>query len=266
MNVAGYGRVSTIAQIEGTSLDEQRKRIKEKCKAEKFKLVDCYFDEGVSGGSRERPELERLYEDAKAGKFEAILFTKLDRLGRSSRDVLNLFYEFKELDIKLICIDEPAVNTQGKMGNVMLGIISTFAQLEHDTIRERTTGGRKAKWVNNEIPIGNHQLPLGYIKNKESKKIEIDDNQATIYKKIVHYYLDLRMSCKDIAIKLSEEGVDTPIAMKGIKKKSTSRWNSIEIGNILKDSAYKGEGFFNRYKYKHHPGRPKDSSMTSSKE
>ena len=169
--VAGYGRVSTAGQIEGTSLEEQKRKITERCKKEDYELVDLYFDEGISGGSLQRQQLQRMREDAKAKKFDAVLFTKLDRLGRNARDIHNIWYEFnKDMGINFICIDDPSVSTEGKMGNLMVGMMASFAQFEKETIRERTTNGRRSSWNNNQLPIGNHQMPYGY------QKIRLQNN------------------------------------------------------------------------------------------
>jgi site-specific DNA recombinase len=245
IKVAGYGRVSTAGQVkDGTSLEDQRKAIKNKTYKEGYKLVDCYFDEGISGGSLDRPALLKLRKDAKDGKFEAILFTKLDRMGRSVRDIHNLWHELKtELGIDLICIDDPSINTTGRMGSVMLGILSSFAQFERDMIKERTQEGRQAKWRKGELPIGDQFLPFGY-KKDEAGKPEIVPKHADIYQKIVGYYLDEKLNTKQIAIRLTKEGIETPSALRG-KKLNSTRWNSVSIGSILKHPGYKGEAVFN---------------------
>jgi len=202
--VAGYGRVSTSGQAkDGTSLDDQRKAIKDKARKEGFEIVGYYIDEGISGGSLDRPALLKLREDAKEGKFEAVLFTKLDRMGRSVRDIHNLWHELKtEIGIDLICNDDPSLNTTGRMGAVMLGIISSFAQFERDMIKERTQEGRKTKWEKGELPIGGQLLPFGYKKNEAGKPDTVQKHYE-IYQKIVKYYLDEKLTMKQIAIRLN---------------------------------------------------------------
>ena len=183
---------------------------------------------------------------AKDKQFDAIYFTKLDRLGRSVRDIANLYHELhEECGIDLVCIDDPSLNTAGKMGDVMRGMLSTFAQFERAMIKERTTSGRKAKWDKGEIVIG--ELPLGYRKNKDTGKPEIVEDQATIYQRIVGYYLDQRLSYKDIALRLTKEHIPTPSTQKN-KKIQSARWNSITVGDILKQPAYKGMAIYNQVK------------------
>jgi site-specific DNA recombinase len=265
MKIAGYARVSTADQIDNTSLEDQKRIVEDRCQKEGHELYQFYSDEGVSGGSLQRPALQKLIADAKAKRFEAVYFTKLDRLGRSVRDIANLYHDLhEECGIGLVCIDDPSLNTTGKMGSVTRGILSTFAQFERDMIRERTTAGRAAKWARGEIVIG--ELPFGYQKNETTGKPEIVEYRAAIYQKIVGYYLDQRLSMKDIALRLTKEHIPTPLAQKvasrltkkkkspteskaqKVKKIPSEQWNSITVGDILKQPAYKGEAIYNQQK------------------
>ena len=89
---AGYIRVSTSAQVDkGESLPEQREQISKYCSAMNYNLTKIYEDGGISGGSLERPALDRMIEDARDGKFNKIVFKKMSRFGRNARDLLNLF-------------------------------------------------------------------------------------------------------------------------------------------------------------------------------
>jgi site-specific DNA recombinase len=107
--VAGYGRVSTLKQaLEGTSAKDQEQRIKDYCQKEGCQLHQFYSDEGISGKTMEhRPGIQELIKDAQADKFGVVLFTKLDRVGRNLRELLN-FYELmqEELGLSLICIEK----------------------------------------------------------------------------------------------------------------------------------------------------------------
>jgi len=119
--VAGYARVSTVDQaLKGTSAEEQRSIIEKACKAQGNKLYMFYNDNGISGKNDNRPGLQKLLGDAKDGKFDLVVFTKLDRLGRNLRDVKNILYKLKELSIEFYCIEQPEVNKNGLYGNLML--------------------------------------------------------------------------------------------------------------------------------------------------
>ncbi len=182
--VAGYARVSTASQAsDGTSLVEQKRKIEDMCRREGYDLVGFYSDGGVSGGSTQRPELRRLIKDAKDGRFDTVLFTKLDRLGRSLRDICNLYHELnEELHLELVSIDDPTINTRGPMGKALIGLVAIFAEFERAMIRERTVAGRKSKWEGGSAIIGD--IPYGY-REANSRAIEIDTEQAAVYRRIV---------------------------------------------------------------------------------
>ena len=98
---AGYGRVSTEAQIDGTSPEDQREKIQLECKKLGYNLTKIYSDDGFSGKTIEfRPGLQELMRDAKEGRFDCVMFTKLDRLGRNLRELLNVWQLITE-DLKI---------------------------------------------------------------------------------------------------------------------------------------------------------------------
>ena len=100
MKVAGYGRVSTSDQIEGTSPQAQKDAVTVECERFGYELYKFYSDEGFSGFSiSNRPGLKKLLQDAKASKFDAVMFTKLDRLGRNLRELLNTWKLFEDRGI-----------------------------------------------------------------------------------------------------------------------------------------------------------------------
>lgn len=114
MRVAGYGRVSTIEQaLKGTSAEEQENKIRKECQHKNYELYRIYTDKGISGKTLKiRPGIQSLISDAKAGKFEMIMFTKLDRVSRTLRDLLN-FWDLitKDLGLKMYCISDPSLNS-----------------------------------------------------------------------------------------------------------------------------------------------------------
>ena len=124
----GYARVSTLDQ----DLDGQVARLT----AEGCSLIRS---EKVSGGSREgRPELETVIAFLRAG--DELVVARLDRLGRATRDVLNIIHEVEERGAFVTVLD-PLVSTQGPMGHVMLTVLGMVAQMERRFIKERQREG-----------------------------------------------------------------------------------------------------------------------------
>ncbi len=124
----GYARVSTIDQDLQAQLDRLRR---EGCAIVR--------SEKVSGGSREgRTELATIIEFLREG--DEIVVTRLDRLGRDTRDVLNIIYECSQRGAYVTVID-PHVSTRGEMGHVILTVLGMVAQMERRFIKERQREG-----------------------------------------------------------------------------------------------------------------------------
>jgi site-specific DNA recombinase len=104
---AAYERVSTEEQAEeGRSIQVQKEAIERCLKTKGDQLYRHYTDPGFSGASMDRPELQALLEDARAGRFQGVVVHKTDRLSRKLRDILNIVESLK--DINPPGADEPA--------------------------------------------------------------------------------------------------------------------------------------------------------------
>lgn len=137
MTRIGYARVSTIDQ----DLDQQLAKLK----AEGCAIIRS---EKISGGSREgRDELATVIEFLRPG--DELLVTRLDRLGRDTRDVLNIVHECEQRGAFVTVLD-PHVTTRGDMGHMVLTVLGMVAQMERRFIKERQREGierAKAKGV-----------------------------------------------------------------------------------------------------------------------
>jgi site-specific DNA recombinase len=240
--VAGYGRVSTQMQaLKGTSSEEQKKVIENECKAKGYELAEFYSDDGFSGRNDERPGLKRLMIDAKENKYNLIMFAKLDRLGRNLRDVKNILYEFDAKSIEYYSVGEPWARKDSAnpvSGNLMVNILSSFAEFESGIIRQRTTRGRMLRWQKNESFMGS--LPFSYEKDVDGK-IAVNESKRKIYNNIVSLYLDQHFSMRDVALKLKADGILSPAR--------SSKWHSATIRDILRNRAYTGEAIYNQHEY-----------------
>jgi DNA invertase Pin-like site-specific DNA recombinase len=127
----GYARVSTSDQ----NLDLQLKALK-KAGCQKI------FREKVSGFSRQRPEFQRMLDQIRTG--DTIVVWKLDRLARSTRDLLNTMETISEAGGKFQSLSEPWANTTTHAGKMIMTVFAGIAEFERDLIRERTGAGREA--------------------------------------------------------------------------------------------------------------------------
>jgi DNA invertase Pin-like site-specific DNA recombinase len=134
-HLIGYARVSTIAQDTATQ-------------EAKLKAAGCTLvrTETVSGGSRNgRNELASIIDFIRPG--DVLIVVKLDRLGRNTRDVLNLVHELEEKGASLRVL-EPAIDTGGPMGRMVLTVLGMVAEMELGFIRDRQRAGIEAAKAN----------------------------------------------------------------------------------------------------------------------
>jgi DNA invertase Pin-like site-specific DNA recombinase len=140
MKAAIYCRVSTDDQAEhGTSLGTQEERCRVYVKGKKWRLVEAFIDEGVSGAKESRPELDRLLSACRSGEVEVVVVTKHDRLARSLLNALLLMRDLDAMGVSVEFTDEP--NEKGLIRNLRFAI----AEDERDRIRDRTMAGRIAR-------------------------------------------------------------------------------------------------------------------------
>ncbi len=127
----GYARVST----RGQDLGAQRATLRE---------AGCtrIFEEKISGAKRERPELGRLLDHLRAG--DIVTVTRLDRLARSTRDLLEIAERVKEAGAGLRSLAEPWADTTTPAGRMVLTVFAGMADFERSLIVERTSAGRVA--------------------------------------------------------------------------------------------------------------------------
>lgn len=239
--VGGYARVSTFEQVEkGTSIDEQKRLIMEECARRGWHLVRIYCDEGASGKFIDRQGLQELHQDAQMGMFDIIMFTKSDRLTRSIRDLSNLWHEWTEWDMEIICIEQPEISSKGIYGKMLRNLLGIFAEWERDAIIERTTSGRMAKWRKSEAFMGT--LPYGYEFDRTSRKIVINPEKARICRRIFNMYLKQQLGTREIALRLSNASVPSP--------RGLHNWQFSSVLKILQNPAYAGKAELNMYKFK----------------
>ncbi len=184
-----YIRVSTDAQREeGYSIEAQKEMLSAFCVTKKIKEYEFYIDGGFSGSNIERPEIQRLIKEVKEKKIERVIVYKLDRLSRSQRDTLYLIEEvFNPYGVDFISMNE-SMDTSTPLGRLMLGILSAFAQLERENIRERTRMGMQER-VKSGLWPGGGRIPFGYDYDSE-KGILVPNSDAEIVRNIYRLYLE----------------------------------------------------------------------------
>ncbi len=183
-----YIRVSTDAQREeGYSIEAQTEMLKGYCQSKQIKNYSFYTDGGFSGSNIERPQMQRLIEDIKQGKISCVVVYKLDRLSRSQKDTLYLIEDVLIPNKTSFVSLRENMDTSTPIGRAMLGIMSAFAQLERETIKERTGLGMRER-VKSGLWPGGGRTPFGYDYDRE-KGILVPNDDAEIVRQIYSLYL-----------------------------------------------------------------------------
>lgn len=235
--VAIYVRVSTDMQIEGYSIDEQIERLKKYCEARGWIIYEIYIDPGYSGSTIDRPAMLRLIKDVREGKIDAVLVYKLDRLSRSQKDTLYLIEdEFLANNVDFISMSEN-FDTSTPFGRAMIGILSVFAQLEREQIKERLAMGHigRAKagyWHGGSNP------PIGY--DFIDGKLVINEYEALQIRLIYKMFLDGE-TIHGISRYMNEHYTNKYSSYKDASQTGVILRNNLYIGIIkYKDQEYQG--------------------------
>lgn len=202
--VALYVRVSTQEQAkEGYSIGEQTERLKMYASIHDWTVVKVYTDAGQSGASMNRPALQDLIHDVKAGMIDKVVVYKLDRLSRSQKDTLTLV---EDIMLKNGCDFESITekfDTATPLGKAMIGILAVFAQLEREQIKERLSMGMQARIKEGKWKGGAH-VPFGY--EYDGEKLVIKEPNAAIIRKMFADF-NAGLAITTIANRLTDQGV-----------------------------------------------------------
>lgn len=200
--VAIYVRVSTAEQTEGYSIDEQISKLKAYAKIKDWNIYKEYIDPGFSGSNLDRPAIKQLMNDARHNKFNGVLVYKLDRLSRSQKDTLYVIEDvLGSHNIDFVSLNEN-FDTSTPFGKAMIGILSVFAQLEREQIKERMMMGKVGRAKAGK-PMSWTRPPYGYV-YKEGEYIVVPE-EAYFVRYIYSKYLEGE-SYTTILTKLNADG------------------------------------------------------------
>jgi DNA invertase Pin-like site-specific DNA recombinase len=237
-----YTRKSTDhnLDLEFNSLDAQREACEAYIKSqahEGWRLIPARYDDGAfSGASLDRPALQQLLADVRAGKVNTVVVYKVDRLTRSLADFAKLVELFDEYGVSFVSITQ-SFNTTSSMGRLTLNVLLSFAQFEREVIGERVrdkiaASKRKGIWVGGPIPLGYQCV---------DKKLVIVPDEAETVRLIFRRYLELG-SLSALIEELDRLGVRTKtnrLAAGGTR--GGIRFGVGSLAHLLKNRFYVGE-------------------------
>ena len=232
LRTAIYVRVSTEEQVqEGYSIRAQSEKLKSYALLKEWEIYNVYSDEGISGKNIvDRPAINSLIEDIKSGKVNNVLVFKVDRLTRSTKNLIELVELFEEYNCAFNSLTE-SIDTDTPSGRMFLKIIGIFAEFERENLVSRIKMGYERK-VKEGYTLATHSISYGYIRKKGNKIQEVQSEETKIVKEIFSMYIDENMSMGKIAKTLNERKIAT---------KDNATWSITAIKRILTNPTYIGK-------------------------
>jgi site-specific DNA recombinase len=227
-----YVRVSTEEQAqEGFSIRGQMEKLKTYALLKEWDIYDIYADEGISGKNIvDRPAINRLMADVESGKINNVLVFKVDRLTRSTKNLLELVELFEEYNCTFNSLTE-SIDTDSPSGRMFLKIIGIFAEFERENLIARVKMGLERK-VKEGYTIANHSISYGYYKEPKQRVQNVHLEEAEIIKEIFSLYAYQNYSMNRIAQELN---------LREIPTKTGVSWGSATIRAILVNPTYIGK-------------------------
>ena len=240
-----YTRVSTDQGLEQdfNSLDAQydasQAYIRSQAHAGWILLRAKYDDGGFSGGNTDRPALQRLLADVRAGKIDVIVVYKVDRLTRSLADFAKLVELFDKHSVSFVSVTQQ-FNTTTSMGRLTLNVLLSFAQFEREVTSERirdkiAASKRKGLWVGGMAPIGY---------DTKDRQISVNEAEAERVRIIFRSYLKLG-SLNLLMADLRKRGIVTKVrTLKTGETVGGIPFTRGPLAHLLRNRFYVGEVTF----------------------
>jgi len=255
-----YVRVSTANQIDRDSLATQEERLRAYCVANQIHVYKLYKDAGFSAKDTNRPALKELLHDVEAGLVSSVFVTKLDRITRSTKDLLYLTEFFESTNIRFASISEN-IDTTSAHGRLLRQLIGVLSQFERELVAERVSvdmshRAKQGKWNGGVVPFGYTTQELCHKRlvntglndieaasqstslYPEQKKLYIEPKEATIVDCIFNTFLN-HNSVRKTAHALNEQGYRT---------RNGGHWGTVSIHRILTSPTYIGKTWYGKRK------------------
>jgi site-specific DNA recombinase len=211
-----------------------------------------YDDGGFSGGTLERPALQRLLEDAEAGRVDCIVVYKIDRLSRSLLDFAKLMETFERHNVSFVSVTQ-RFDTSNSMGRLMLNILLSFAQFEREIIgeriRDKVAATRKKGKYTGGPPV------LGYDVDRKQKRLVVNPEEVALVQRIFSNFVETG-STTTLAQQLNEDGLTTKSwTTKDGRHRPGKPWDKVLLYRVLNNPLYLGEVTYKgeRYPGEHEP-------------
>ena len=226
MNVGIWIRVSTEDQARGESPRNHEHRARIYAELKNWSIVEHYDLSGVSGKTvLENPEAKRMLADVAAGKIKALIFSKLARLARNTRDLLDISDHFQKHGANLVSLEE-SIDTSTPAGRLLFTVIGALAQWEREEISARVAASIpvRAKMGRNTGGKG----PFGY--HWIDKKLVPNPDEAAAVRALFDTFIDTKKLLTTVKL----------MNAKGYRSKKGVPFGSTSVKRCLTDPTYKG--------------------------
>ena len=256
-------------QGESVSIDNQRTILRKYAEERGFEIHDEYIDDGISGTTFQRPEVQRLLDDAKTGVINTIIVKDLSRFGRNYIEVGQYVdYVFPAFGIRFIAIQDN-VDTENRDSGAMemMPIMNVFNEWHAANTSKKIRAVLKSNAREGKYHA--RKAPYGYVKSDTEKKTPIVDEEAAAVVKRIFEMRASGLSPHRIADKLNEENIPNPSKYSfdkyGIvgKRNHFGLWSFVAINSILNNPTYLGHMAQQRWSsisYKNHKRYKRDES------
>ena len=240
IKIAIYSRKSK-ATDQGESIDNQINACKDyilrwsNLNASDVAFI-IYQDEGFTGGNLDRPQFQKLLNDARKDKFNMLICYRLDRVSRNIADFANTYELLQAHNVEFISVKEQ-FDTSTPIGRAMLNIAMVFAQLERETIAERVRDNmhalaRTGRWLGGITPTGFNSEPIEYfdshMRAKKMYQLVPDRDELDKIKIIFNKFLEVK----------SLRGTESYLLIHDIYSKNNCKYTADTIKDILKNLVY----------------------------
>ena len=235
MRYAAYIRTSGDDQIGNYSLDAQQREIETWVASKQGILVKIYEDEAKTARTADRPAFQKMRNDARKGKFDALVVHKFDRFARNRTDALAIKSLLRyDYGVKVYSVTEPSEDSEGPMGALIEGVMESVADWYSRNLATEVAKGKKER---SHQGLHNNKAPFGMKKNDDLILVP-DENELPGLIMAFEHYATGNFSDNDIAQLLNKSGY---------RSKTGRPFSKDTVRDILQNQTYLGKVKYQKY-------------------